>query len=320
LPDNGKSVSLINRKIKEGKAVVLSDAEFVREMRTGHNVGVPDIDVVTTSWDAVIAGTAVMLCVPVAKRGIFTRARRIWLNDVPGFPGPAPNERLGLVDTLIFAGQLSRNKQTDYDGASLFVDILRKEKVEVECLSEEGDTYRNTFTIDQLQFARMYIYNCFLDRSSVSDGRITRNPYRRLSPVAAGSKVLVNRATGIVVGSGSQSTPERRALSLAADMFDMDPEVMTAVGGNAGTAITNSIALAIPVLSEEGLKDLSSWLLADKFAGQNEGLHSTENDMSQYLKELVMKGLFLLTDSDMKTTAFDPVTPRGLAGLKGGGK
>ena len=30
----------------------------------------------------------------------------------------------------------------------------------------------------------------------------------------------------------------------------------------------NSVALAIPVLREEGLKDLSSWLLAEKFAGQ----------------------------------------------------
>lgn len=51
------------------------------------------------------------------------------------------------------------------------------------------------------------------------------------------------------------------------------------------TAITNSIAVAIPVQSEEGLKDLSSWLLADKFAGQNEGLHSPEKDMAQYLKD-----------------------------------
>lgn len=33
-----------------------------------------------------------------------------------------------------------------------------------------------------------------------------------------------------------------------------------------------------------------------------------------------MKGIFLLTDSDMMATAFDPVTPWGLTGLKGGGK
>jgi uncharacterized protein (DUF39 family) len=318
LPD--KSVSLINRKIGEGKAVVLSDLELVRKIRAGQHIGVSDIDVVTASWNAVIAGTAVMLCVPVAKRGIFTRARRIWLNDVPGFPGPAPNERLGLVDTLIFAGQLSRNKQTDYDGASLFVDILRKEKVEVECLSEEGDTYRNTFTIDQLQFARMYIYNCFLDRSPAGDGRTIGNTRRHLLPVAVGSKALINRAIGIVVGSGSQSTPERRALSLAADMFGMDPEVMIGAVDKAGKAITNSIALAIPVLSEEGLGDLALWLLADKFAGREEGLHSPENDMAQYLKELVAKGGFFLTDSDMKAISFDLVTAESLAGLKGGGK
>ena len=320
MPENEKSVSLINRKVKEGKAVVLSDREFVCEIRTGHQIGVSDIDVVTTAWNAVITGTAVMLCVPVAKRGVFTRARKIWLNGVPGFPGPAPNERLGIVDTLIFAEQSARNKQADYNGAMLFVDILRKEKVEVECLSEEGDTYRSAFTIDQLQFARMYIYNCFFDGLSASAEKITHNPCRHLTPIATGSKVLLNKAPGIVIGSGTRSAPERMALSLSAEMFEMDPDVMTGIGGGAEAVITNSIALAIPVLSEEGLKDLSSWLLAGKFAGQNEGLQSPENDMSQHLKELVIKGTFLLTGFDMKATALDPATPRCLISGKRGRK
>jgi uncharacterized protein (DUF39 family) len=320
LAENAKSVLLINRKIKEGKAIVLSDREFVHEIRTGNKIGISDIDVVTTSWNAVITGTAAMLCVPVTKRGIFTRARKIWLNGVPGFPGPAPNERLGVVDTLIFAEQPSRNKQADYNGAMLFVDILRKAKVEVECLSEEGDTYRSAFTIDQLQFARMYIYNCFLDRLSVSDEKRTHNLCRHLAPIGAGSKILLNRALGIVIGSGTRSIPGRRAFSISAEMFDMDPGVMTSDDGSTGRTVTNSIALAIPVLHEEGLKDLSSWLLSDLFPGHNNGLHIPENDMSQYLRKLVRKGSFLLTESDMTATALDMGAWRGRIVSKGGGK
>ncbi len=317
MTENEKSVSLINRKIGEGKALVFSDRELVDEIRAGHRIRVSDIDVVTTAWDAVIAGTAVMLCVPVSKRGVFTRAAKIWLNGVPGFPGPAPNERLGVVDTLVFAEQPSRDRQADYKGARLFVDILKKVRVDVECLSEEGDTYRSAFTIDQLQFARMFVYNCFLDGLPVNAQKKEYTRSRHLAPITAGSKILLNRAPGVVIGSGTRSTPERRALSLSAEMFEMDPDVMTGAAGRAGGGITNSIALAIPVLAEEGLEDLLSWLLAEKFSGQDEGLQGREGDMSHYLKELVIKGSFLLTGSDMKATAPGLPGAGGLIGSRG---
>lgn len=289
---NPKTVALINRKIKEGKAVVLSDRELLHEIRTAKRPGVPDVDVVAISWNAPIAGAAVMLCIQVAERGAFTRARKIWLNGVAGFPGPAPNERLGEVDTLIFAEQPSRNEQAQYCGAMLFVDMLRKKQVEVECLSEEGDTYRSALTIDRLQFARMYVYNCFFDGLPADGETGNPNACRLFASVAAGSKVLLNRAHGVVVGCGTRSTPERRSISLAADMFDMDPGVMTVPGETTAAAITNSIALAVPILSEEGLEDLCAWLQADR---RREGVHLTEDNMSQYLKELVMNGKFFLT-------------------------
>ena len=318
MPESEKTVSLLNRKIKEGKALVLSDSEFVHEIRAGHRFGVADVDVVTVAWNSAITGTAVMLCVPVTKRGVFTRAGKIWLNGVPGFPGPAPNERLGVVDTLIFAEQLSRDTQTHYNGAMLFVDLMRKGEVEVECLSEEGDTYRNTVTLDQLQFARMYIYNCFVCGLPGGVEKVTPHACHHLAPVVTGSKILLNRAPGIVIGSGTRSAPGRRSLSLSAEMFEMDPEVMSRTGGGAETGITNSIALAIPVLDEEGLRDLSSWLLAGRFAGQREDLQGRESDMSRSLKELVLKGSFLLTGFDMKSPAPAPAAPGGVVSGKGG--
>jgi len=315
MSERGKTVSIINGKIREGKAVVLSDREFLHEIRSGQPIRVSEFDVVTTAWNAAIVGTAVMFCVPVTKRGVFTRAKSIWLNGVPGFPGPAPNERLGVVDTLVFAEQISRSKQTIYDGARLFVDILQKEKVNVEVLSEEGDIYRSTFTLDQLQFARMYSYNCFLGDVPAVAAQADLPP----SPaIATGSTVLLNRAAGIVIGSGTQSGPGRDALSLSAELFGMDPELMTAADGNGGLVITNSIALAIPILDETDLKKLALWLSLKVPAAAGPGSQDHTGDMSRYLKELVIRGSFMLTDSDMPALARDPIAPRHPAGAESG--
>jgi hypothetical protein len=149
----------------------------------------------------------------------------------------------------------------------------------------------------------MYIYNCFLCGSPVGDEKMANHTCRHLTPVGTGSKILLNRAPGIVIGSGTRSVPGRRTLSLSAEMFEMDPEVVSRTGGGAEAIITNSIALAIPVLDEEGLRDLLSWLLAGRFAGQNEDSQGLGNAMSRYLKELVIKGEFLLSGFDMNAPA-----------------
>lgn len=315
MSENGKTVSSINGKIREGKAVVVSDREFLEETRAGHSFQVSEIDVVTTAWQAAIGGTAVMFCVPVAKRGIFTRARSIWLNGVPGVPGPAPNERLGAVDTLIFAEQIARGERRAYDGARLFVDILHKETVEVEVLSEEGDIYTSTFTLDQLQFARMYIYNCFLGavRAGAARGDLPPCP-----AIATGSTVLLNRAAGIVIGSGTRSRPGREALSLSAELFGMDPELMTAADGDGGVVIMNSIALAIPVLDGTDLKKLALWLSLNATPTQNPVSQDQDGDVARYLKELVIRGSFFLTDSDMPALAHDLGAAPRPAGAEGG--
>ena len=159
-----KSISHINNKIKNGKATVLTDQELLKEVREGRSPKLPDIDIVTTSCQFPSSGMAAMLCVPVTGRGVFTRAQKIWLNGILGFPGPAPNERLGVVDTLIFADQPAGDPQADYNGAQLLLDIIDRKKIRVECISVEGGTYENSFTLDQVEFARMYVYNSFFTK------------------------------------------------------------------------------------------------------------------------------------------------------------
>ncbi|MCL5024044.1 MAG: hypothetical protein M1497_11900 [Nitrospirae bacterium] len=303
-------ISEINKRIRSGDAIVLTDAEFTEKIGSGHELSLSDVDVVTVELHSPMSGTAAMLCVPVTGRGIFTRAKKIWLNGTPGFPGPAPNERLGEVDTLIFAGQAARDKQNGYNSAKLFFDMIKREEVQVECLSQEGDTYRNTFTLDQIPFARMYVYNCFFDGLPVTDENRQRIPNRHFNTISTGSKVLLNKALGIVIGYGSRSSPERPSLSMAADMFKMDPDAMVSSENASGPVIENSLTLAIPVLDEGVLKDLSAWLTGRNFGRSQKSLTVPEIEMARYLKELIIRGNFLLTKSDeVGPSAFERVNP-----------
>lgn len=298
--DDKKSVFEINRKIKSGKAVILTGREFTKELRSNkHRPTASDIDVVTIAFSVETSGTATMLCIPVTERGIFTRADKIWLNGLPCIPGPAPNERLGVVDVLVFAGQLSREKKTFYSGANLNLDIIRKKRIDVECLSIEGDIYRNTFSLDQLQFARMYIYDCFLE-TGIASGTVNTNiSSRYLKTITTGSKVLVNKALGIIIGRGTHSTAEKTTLSLTADMFEMSPEAITEFETTDGIIIKNSVVLAIPILNNVVLEDLAGYLEEESRESVNNSYGDSENDLADHMKGLILKGSGL-TESDME--------------------
>jgi uncharacterized protein (DUF39 family) len=293
-----KSIPQINDRIAQGKAVVLTDREFLKEIKAGRSFTLSDVDVVTTAYQASTSGTSAMLCVPVTDRGVFTRARRIWLNGVSGVPGPAPNERLGLVDTTIFSDQPGRDShQSNYSGAQLILDIISKKEIRVECLSVEGDNYWNTFTLDKLQFARMYVYNYFLGEPGIPNK--FQKPYRHFEMIRAGSKILLNKAPGILIGCGTRSTPERKALSLAADMFEMDPGVVTELKIDSRVSLANSLALAIPIISDGALNDLREYVETISSRQPGEALSTPERAMSQYLKELILSNRFSLIDSDI---------------------
>jgi uncharacterized protein (DUF39 family) len=292
-----KSITSINKKIKEGSAVVLTEMEFIEEIRDGHKLKASDIDVVTTACCAETSGTAAMISVPVTGRGVFTRAHRIWLNGVLGYPGPAPNERLGLVESLVFASQPADDKGSNYNGARLFLDILRRKEIQAACLSLEGDMYETCFHLDEIEFARMYIYNCFFKKLSPEDKTSSKTSH--LKTIRGGSKILLNKAPGVVIGSGTGSAPEHRALSIAADMFGMDPEDMKESETETGKGIKNSVGLAIPVITEGVLRDLAACLLEERGQKVEDSTDTSEKNTTEYLKQCIQKGEFLLISSDM---------------------
>lgn len=285
-----QTLAEINRKLAQGKAVILTAMEFKDEIRGGQRFRPGDVDVVTTATRGIMSGTAAMFVVPVAGRGEFTKAKEIYLNGVPGTPGPAPNERLGVVDTFVYGTAHSKDDPHRYGGGHLFRDLVAGQPIEVECLSEEGKTFEKTITLKDLEFARMYgfrnafeNYNAFSNLKNKKDQLETifhfrpmirekgltvsgcgeLNPIQndpQLKSIGAGSKILVNKAFGVVVGFGTRSSKKKRNLSFSADMFDMDPEFMGGFKTNAGPECIVSVAVPIPILDQDALDGVTQCL------------------------------------------------------------
>ena len=275
-----KTIAEINKKIENGDAIVMTAEELCGIVRSGESVSVDDVDVVTTATRGIMSGTLAILSVPVAGPGVFSRAERVSLNGVPAHAGPCPNERLGLVDMIVYG---TAQRDTRYGGGHLFHDLVSGAEIEVvvEAPAEEGaGEIVTTVTIADIPFARMLTtrsayrnYSAFVNPGeaipsifSVADfagncGGATFGGCGELNPlekdagtIGIGTRVLMNGATGHVIGEGTRSTPERRNLSLAADMHAMDGSYIGGFATSAGVDIINSVAVPIPVLNEDVLR------------------------------------------------------------------
>ncbi|MEM4447342.1 MAG: methanogenesis marker 16 metalloprotein [Candidatus Jordarchaeales archaeon] len=276
-----KNIDEINAKILSGDAVVLTAEELKRMIRGGEEVRAEDIDVVTTATCAVMSGTAAILVIPVAERGAFERAEMAWLNGVPAFPGPCPNERLGVVDVIVY-GTASASR--DYGGGHLFRDLVEGKTVEVR-VEAEGRFFEREVTLADISFARMFttrsafrnyaamvntrggvvktIFSVTGLRGPLMEATVSGsgevNPIENdpaLRTIGVGTRVLLNGAVGYIVGEGTRSSAECPNVSVVAEMRDMDPEFMGGFVTSAGPECITSVAVPIPVLDEQVFRGL----------------------------------------------------------------
>lgn len=288
-----KTIGEINSRLKRGEAVVMTAMEFKKEVRGGYRFKVSDVDVVTTATRAVMSGTSAMLVIPIAEDGAFKRVEKMWLNEVPCLTGCNPEGASGKVDTVIYGTAESRDHPGRYGGGHLMRDLVEGKEISAECLTSEGKTISTTFTIKDLDFARLYsfrndyqnylafaniknhesyrtnpssIFTCRplpVLKGIVASGSGELNPLEndpRGRVVRAGMKIMINKAPGVLIGYGTRSTPAMRALSVAADMFAMDPEFMGGFRTSMGVEVTTGIAVPFPVLDQDILDDLSNCL------------------------------------------------------------
>jgi uncharacterized protein (DUF39 family) len=274
-----RTITAINRRIRNGSSVVWTASKLLE-----HKRATPDeVDIVAIAFESSLSGTAAMLCVPVAERGVFTRAESIWLNGLEGRPGPAPNERLGIVDTMIFAGTQREEAGSLYSGGRLLFDLIRGNEINVECLAVEGSRHAAKVRLADLEFARFYVYNAFVGHAL---------PESVLNALGRGSRILLNGAQGIIVGCGTRDDGLHRSWSLAANMQTMDPALIKDPNDAGADDLKNMIAVAIPILNQAIFTDLLEWTALRPQANPR------EMSACQQVRDKIFDGMLTLTDTD----------------------
>ena len=96
-----RSIGQINKKIDDGEANIYTVSEFKKLIKKGDAPSFDEVDVVTAGTCGVMSGTAAILNFIISPPGEFIRASEVYLNGVPAYAGPCPNEWLGSVDVIL---------------------------------------------------------------------------------------------------------------------------------------------------------------------------------------------------------------------------
>jgi putative methanogenesis marker 16 metalloprotein len=278
-----RSVAEINERIRSGIATIMTSAELSNKLARGEKIGWEEVDIITSATCGLMSGTLAVLSFPVSGRGEFIRAQEVLLNGVPTYPGPCPNERLGIIDLIVYGTEHSKFDR-NYGGGHLLRDIVANKEIEVQVKSKEGKEIKKEITRSDISYARlMGIRNCFknyigmINKSekpiySIFHVMPLRGPFKEVSvcgcgalnPLAkdphlevigVGTKVLINDAVGYVTGLGTRATPEKPNLAGFADMHQMDPYYMGGFNTSEGPEVISSWAIPIPILNETVFKN-----------------------------------------------------------------
>ena len=273
-----RTISQINQKIEDGEANIYTAEEFKKLIREGDTPSFDEVDVVTAGTCGVMSGTAAVLNFVVSPPGEFIRASEVFLNGIPAYAGPCPNEWLGSLDVILH-GTTHSLHDPNYGGGFLLKELLQGKDIDVLVESVEGKTIENTITIDdigrgQIIGTRMAFknYTAFVNSydepiSSIFSGiplegnlsGITFSGCGALNPlqndiphnvIRQGCRFLLNGAEGYILGDGTRSSAEKPNLMLTADFKQMDPYYIGGYKTGQGGEVYDTVAIPIPVINE----------------------------------------------------------------------
>ncbi len=276
---NNRSIDEINEKISNGEANIYTAEEFKKLIKKDNAPSFEEVDVVTCGTCGVMSGTAAILNFIISEPGEFIRASEVYLNGVPAYAGPCPNEWLGSVDVILHGTAHSIHDE-NYGGGFLLKDLLEGHEIDVRVESADGKTIENTITMAdvtraQIIGARMAFknYTAFTNpnkedvssifaaiplegnlRGLTFSGCGDLNPLQNdvaQNVIKEGCKVLLNGAQGYILGNGTRSSAVKPNLMLSADLTDMDPYYIGGFKTGQGGEIYDTVAIPIPVLNEE---------------------------------------------------------------------
>ena len=235
-----KTIDDINRKIKEGKVVVVTADDMVGIVKkNGAEKAAQEVDVVTTGTFSPMCSSGAFINFGHTKPGI--KASRTWLNDVPAYGG------LAAVDCYIGATEPREDDplngvhpgQFKYGGGHVLHDLVAGKKVELRANAYGTDCYPKTqlkkkITLSDLPYAMMLNprnayqnYNCAINLTKktiytymgilkpnggnanyATAGELSplfNDPYYRT--IGLGTRIFLGGAQGYVIAPGTQHNP-----------------------------------------------------------------------------------------------------------------
>lgn len=279
-----RSLEEIIERIDRGRAVVLTAQEVRERVEREGDIEDTDVDVVTCATRAVMSGTYASLSFRVADPHEFVRAKKVFMNGVPAHVGPCPNERLGVVDLMVFG--TAHSDDPNYGGGHLFRELVEGRDIMVRVETSSGWTSSTTVCLEDIPHARMFAtrhtfknYSAFVNPTSrpVSSifhavgfnpdlGGATFSGCGQLNPlendpeldsIGVGTRVLMNGAEGYVIGTGTRSKPGKPNLAGYADMHDMNPEYLGGFNTPEGPECIASWAIPIPITNQRILESIT---------------------------------------------------------------
>lgn len=236
-----KSIDEINRKIADGKAVVVTAEEIIGIAREkGVVKAAKEVDVVTTGTFAPMCSSGAFINIGQSKPVV--RTTQTWFNNVPAYSG------IAAVDCYIGATQtceddpLNKHQpgEFNYGGGHVIQDLVAGKTVYVKALSYGTDCYPNReiekeVTLRELPNAMLcnprnayQNYNCAINRSTKTKytymgtlksgmGNANYCSSGEMSPllndpffktIGVGTRIFLGGAQGYVTWTGTQHKSE----------------------------------------------------------------------------------------------------------------
>ncbi|MFO7796499.1 MAG: methanogenesis marker 16 metalloprotein [Promethearchaeati archaeon] len=276
--DKKRTLDEINTKIKEGKATILTVQELIEKLDDGEKIEFEDVDVITTATKALMSGIAGIFSFRLSPPKKVRKFIDVSINGIPGYPGPCPNEFLGIIDLILYGTAKSETRE-NYSGGMLFRDLVEGKEVNIKAKSVEGLEIEKTLSLQDFQFARLMgtrqaIRNYFAMVNPTDDdvetifsvipikgnysqltfsGCGAMNPFQNdpeANVMGIGTKILVNGQIGYIMGPGTRNDRLKPNLQTICDMNGMDPEFMGSFKTSYGPESICSIAVPLPILNE----------------------------------------------------------------------
>lgn len=274
-----RNLSEIKKKIKDGTAIVITVQELIDQISEGEKVQFEDVDVITTATKGLMSGIMGVFSFRLSPPKTLRKFTEVSINGILTYPGPCPNEYLGIVDLIVY-GTAQSKTQENYCGGSLFRELVEGKKIEIVASSSEGEEIKKEMTLEDMQFAKLMgtrqaikNYNAMIncetykvdtifscqpfepDKTQITfSGCGALNPFQNdpnFKSFGVGTPILVNGSIGYLMGPGTRNYIEKPNMMTIAPMLEMRPEYMGAFKTSYGLEPICSIAAPIPILNEK---------------------------------------------------------------------